>query len=162
METIVKNGRKTIQGKGEAEMKTMVETKTTDRRTAIEGQPDQKAMPEQPSAERTVVMTERPALPSTAAPQETKADRGLCATCNEALHCAYAENATAPILFCEMFDDSQPQEKTQAGQTVTVTEPDQKNNTKSYLKGLCVNCDHRQTCTFPKPEGGVWHCEEYR
>lgn len=28
-------------------------------------------------------------------------------------------------------------------------------------KGLCVNCANRQTCLFPKPEGGVWHCEEY-
>ncbi len=29
-------------------------------------------------------------------------------------------------------------------------------------KGLCKNCESRQTCLFPKPEGGVWHCEEYR
>ena len=29
------------------------------------------------------------------------------------------------------------------------------------FKGLCVNCANRHTCLFPKPEGGVWHCEEY-
>lgn len=29
------------------------------------------------------------------------------------------------------------------------------------LKGLCVNCENRKDCTFPKPPGGVWHCEEY-
>jgi len=28
--------------------------------------------------------------------------------------------------------------------------------------GLCKSCANRETCTFPKPEGGVWHCEEYR
>jgi hypothetical protein len=28
-------------------------------------------------------------------------------------------------------------------------------------KGLCVNCANRETCLYPKPEGGVWHCEEY-
>jgi NADH-quinone oxidoreductase subunit E len=28
-------------------------------------------------------------------------------------------------------------------------------------KGLCLNCANRETCTFPKPEGGVWHCDEY-
>lgn len=28
-------------------------------------------------------------------------------------------------------------------------------------KGLCMNCDHRSTCTYPVPEGGVWHCGEY-
>jgi hypothetical protein len=29
-------------------------------------------------------------------------------------------------------------------------------------RGLCVNCDVRETCTFSKPEGGVWFCEEYQ
>jgi hypothetical protein len=29
------------------------------------------------------------------------------------------------------------------------------------FKGLCVNCKYRETCLYPKPEGGVWHCEEY-
>jgi hypothetical protein len=27
--------------------------------------------------------------------------------------------------------------------------------------GLCVNCEHRTTCRYPKPEGGLWHCEDY-
>lgn len=29
------------------------------------------------------------------------------------------------------------------------------------LKGLCVNCANREVCRHPKPEGGVWHCEEF-
>ena len=29
-------------------------------------------------------------------------------------------------------------------------------------RGLCSNCEERRSCAFPKPEGGVWHCEEYR
>lgn len=29
------------------------------------------------------------------------------------------------------------------------------------LRGLCVNCDHRYYCTYPKPPGGVWSCDEY-
>lgn len=28
--------------------------------------------------------------------------------------------------------------------------------------GLCSNCELRSTCTFAKPEGGVWRCDEYR
>jgi (2Fe-2S) ferredoxin/predicted RNA-binding Zn-ribbon protein involved in translation (DUF1610 family) len=28
-------------------------------------------------------------------------------------------------------------------------------------RGLCLNCAKREFCTFPKPEGGVWHCDEY-
>jgi hypothetical protein len=29
------------------------------------------------------------------------------------------------------------------------------------FRGLCINCDVRHTCMFPRPEEGVWHCEEY-
>ena len=28
--------------------------------------------------------------------------------------------------------------------------------------GLCVNCDQRLVCRYDRPEGGVWHCEDYR
>ena len=28
-------------------------------------------------------------------------------------------------------------------------------------KGLCRNCKKEKTCKLPKPEGGVWRCEEY-
>ena len=30
------------------------------------------------------------------------------------------------------------------------------------LKGLCVNCEERFDCGYPKSPGGVWHCAEYR
>lgn len=29
------------------------------------------------------------------------------------------------------------------------------------LRGLCVNCDLRRDCTYPKPLAGVWNCDEY-
>lgn len=29
------------------------------------------------------------------------------------------------------------------------------------FRGLCMTCEKRETCTFPKPEGGVFHCEEF-
>jgi hypothetical protein len=29
------------------------------------------------------------------------------------------------------------------------------------LRGLCVNCDRRYDCTYPKPPSGVWSCDEY-
>ena len=28
-------------------------------------------------------------------------------------------------------------------------------------KGLCRNCKKQKTCTLPKPEGGIWRCEDY-
>lgn len=32
---------------------------------------------------------------------------------------------------------------------------------KMEYTGLCVNCIHRDTCTFPKCDKGRVHCEEY-
>jgi hypothetical protein len=32
---------------------------------------------------------------------------------------------------------------------------------REKVLGLCADCAARETCTFPRPEGGVWHCEEY-
>ena len=31
----------------------------------------------------------------------------------------------------------------------------------AVYKGLCVNCAKRDTCLFPRSEGGVWHCGDY-
>ena len=28
-------------------------------------------------------------------------------------------------------------------------------------RGLCATCLYRDSCDFPKPDGGVWQCEEY-
>ena len=36
-----------------------------------------------------------------------------------------------------------------------------KGKNSEQFKGLCKNCKKRKTCTLPKPEGGVWRCEEY-
>ena len=27
--------------------------------------------------------------------------------------------------------------------------------------GLCPSCENRDRCIYPRPEGGVWRCEEY-
>jgi hypothetical protein len=32
---------------------------------------------------------------------------------------------------------------------------------QARFKGLCSNCDRRHDCTFSKPVGGVYHCDEY-
>lgn len=40
-------------------------------------------------------------------------------------------------------------------------EPNEKDDSERF-KGLCMNCDNRFDCLLPRPEGGVWHCEEYR
>lgn len=36
-----------------------------------------------------------------------------------------------------------------------------KRRNSGQYKGLCGNCKKRKNCSLPKPEGGVWRCEEY-
>lgn len=54
------------------------------------------------------------------------------------------------------MSDFKQQDKTQDSRTSRNGETDDRR-----FKGLCVNCAYRETCLYPKPEGGVWHCEEY-
>lgn len=88
---------------------------------------------------------------------------GLCSTCNYAGECKNATNSTAPVIFCEEFDDFVEQKDEVAPE---VTKPDDQmakvaDQALNAVKGLCVNCEHRDSCKFPIPESGVWFCEEY-
>ena len=40
-------------------------------------------------------------------------------------------------------------------------EADDDMDTTLKKKGLCATCIKLDTCTFPKLEGGVWHCADY-
>ena len=50
--------------------------------------------------------------------------------------------------------------KVETMQPMLQDEEKEKNSNK--YKGLCKDCKNRKTCTYPKSEGGVWHCEEYQ
>jgi len=89
---------------------------------------------------------------------ETKLFVGLCATCNNAESCVYRKRTGTDAIYCEMFDDYVPPSSKDIP-PVTVTTPETAE--PGELKGLCVNCAHRDTCKLPRPKGGVWHCEEY-
>lgn len=96
---------------------------------------------------------------------------GLCSTCNNAATCFHFARRGA-ALFCEMFDDHMDtaaiyiREHQDLGQKLIPTslEFDVSSNTSrdlARLKGLCMNCEHKTTCTFSIPPEGIWHCEEY-
>jgi len=150
-------------------MKTMTQNKT-----AVQPQSEEIMTTERDVKETSPAEMEQAAVPAKGIPASEsqehppKADRewimskGLCATCNEAPDCAYARQAEAPILFCEMFDDSQPDGPPQVEEKKDEVHSSEMPATESHLKGLCVNCENRQTCAFPKPPEGIWHCEEYR
>ncbi len=86
---------------------------------------------------------------------------GLCVTCNNADHCVYRKRRGTDAIYCETFDGYAPANG-HGGKTAlaaVVMTPDTAESEE--FKGLCVNCLHRDACKLPRPEGGVWHCEEY-
>lgn len=92
--------------------------------------------------------------------------RGLCSTCNKARTCTFPRDPALPVWHCEEFDEEtatlmkvRPPIAPQNIHYVRAVDVDEKQ--APAVMGLCRNCDKRDGCTFPKPPGGVWHCEEY-
>lgn len=87
---------------------------------------------------------------------------GLCTTCSHADSCTFPFQADRPVLQCEELDGGQ------CAVTVCDSAPegataDAHSDPEAASRhiGLCGTCAHRDECTFSKPEGGVWHCEEF-
>ncbi len=91
-------------------------------------------------------------------PHETKLV-GLCSTCNHAGDCSVVRDGGSPVLECEEFDIWQPPS---TAPRKSGAAPEASNRISAAAKGLCGDCENRETCGFVRPEGGVWHCEEYR
>ena len=91
---------------------------------------------------------------------------GLCATCEGRAKCTYPHDEDRPTLFCEEFDWWW-QYRMEAAAVARLRAPkparhvSEVRETLSRYIGLCRTCEHQETCTFPKPAGGVWHCEEF-
>jgi len=91
---------------------------------------------------------------------------GICASCNNMPECFHFARR-GPVFTCEQFDDYVPprpnptpqQKQLRAARAAAARNFELES---SRLKGLCVNCEERFDCTYPKPPGGVWHCAEYK
>ncbi|MEO0071407.1 MAG: hypothetical protein ABIK39_04925 [candidate division WOR-3 bacterium] len=87
---------------------------------------------------------------------------GLCSTCSHSHGCGYRLRQSQPVVWCEEFESTSVPfvEETQSGmaQAPTVAEMHEWDK----YKGLCVNCENRDSCQIRNKEIGVWHCEEYR
>ena len=94
----------------------------------------------------------KPAVP--AKPVEA---RGLCRTCRHATACGFRQTDGQVKVYCEEYEAA----PTPVALALTV-ETEQTERPAGKLLGLCMNCDHRHTCALPKPECGVWHCNEYQ
>lgn len=87
----------------------------------------------------------------------------LCSACKHALTCTLPRDPQRPSFYCEEFEiESVPAkskvEKDKPQPTASLAVVEESDN----LIGLCRDCENSQACIFPRPEGGVWHCEEYR
>jgi hypothetical protein len=92
---------------------------------------------------------------------------GLCSYCKSEPTCTFVRDPSRPVYQCEEFG-----EFTYA----PVRVPNRKNISLKHFpknpigsedpfslhQGLCSQCEGRANCIYPKPEGGVWHCEEFR
>ena len=92
----------------------------------------------------------------------TEKYHGICATCRHAQSCAHRVTAGVTIQQCEEFDGYAPPPKRDAGEKTPRPEAPSPSPKGAGQMGLCVNCEYRDTCVLPRPEGGVWHCNEYR
>ena len=90
--------------------------------------------------------------------------RGLCSTCKHASECTFPRDPNRPVMECGEFEGilNVSQEISRAHAPFIGEEaPAAYEEERTQLRGLCKLCEKRATCTYPKPEGGVWHCAEY-
>lgn len=83
---------------------------------------------------------------------------GLCSTCIHNANCTTRQSFKGKILQCEEFDEN----ILQGNIPVAGSAKERPSVQYATFKGLCMNCDLVSTCTFPKPETGVWNCNEYK
>jgi hypothetical protein len=72
-------------------------------------------------------------------------------------NCVLYSNGERPAWFCEEFVAAGAPPRPARAEPAREAAPEK----RKHL-GLCANCEDRDTCTFPRPEGGVWRCNEYR
>jgi hypothetical protein len=101
-----------------------------------------------------------------------KNDDNLCSTCRNQLECNYPKIQGRRIDYCTEHEACEACEgesslsllkpPSSILRTSRVTASGSVNMADDSVpsQGLCLNCENREDCTYPKPPGGVWHCEE--
>ncbi len=91
--------------------------------------------------------------------------KGLCLYCKFSSECTFPRDQEKPVYHCEEFDDDISEDQrlsvNKYMQGVIDSLYDSPEPSPKAL-GLCCICENWDNCSFPKPEGGVWHCEEYK
>jgi hypothetical protein len=89
---------------------------------------------------------------------------GVCSACMHEMTCAHPRDLEHPPLECAEFEIAVRPADPVDGSACTDGHEAAALGAElpAGIKGLCVNCEERASCAYPKPEGGVWRCEEYR
>jgi hypothetical protein len=86
----------------------------------------------------------------------------ICHTCNHVRDCISKKRCDHPVWFCEEFDNYTPVEETRYVEAVgPIPGGDRQLVDIQQFQGLCINCENRGNCKLAKPNGGIWHCQEY-
>ena len=88
----------------------------------------------------------------------------LCANCDHAPGCILPRASSLPIIHCEEWAAAGPEPEASARFIARLHAREtaaQPAAAALQIKGLCATCESFTTCAFAKPDGGVWHCEEY-
>ncbi|NLI74933.1 MAG: hypothetical protein GX442_00665 [Candidatus Riflebacteria bacterium] len=105
-------------------------------------------------------MTHQPKPDSCAdrgSPSALESGPSLCDRCEERASCGWAAASRRSRQFCEVMPE--PEVPAFLGRTAPVQEAPLA--AVEGPRGLCSNCGNAATCRFPRPAGGVFHCEEY-
>lgn len=96
----------------------------------------------------------------TGAKRAPRTPPGLCATCDRAPRCTFPRDPERPVVDCDEFSGlALPPLTIRAAREAR---PSASPGARSApLRGLCATCERRHDCTYPKPEVGVWHCDEF-
>lgn len=84
--------------------------------------------------------------------------KGVCGVCALVDTCDRAKDLNAPLTTCDKLEPEPSLVSEVVNRFLEAVNPQL---VSANHLGLCANCDNRADCTFPKNEGGVWHCEEY-
>lgn len=85
---------------------------------------------------------------------------GLCTSCSNASDCTFPRSMTGPVIECDEFEGI-----VAVAPATRPADPEPTNRfavaNREWYPGLCLTCEKREGCTFPKPEGGVFSCDEF-
>jgi NADH:ubiquinone oxidoreductase subunit E len=95
----------------------------------------------------------------------TAAQLGRCANCTRVVLCTSRKNWIGPIFDCEDFDDRRmaapdlavKSQSSAMDKLIDLLAPGE----AEIYKGICINCDYRESCGYRSSDQAVWYCEEY-